>query len=59
MGLKMSVIIPMYNSGNLVSETLDSLVNQSIDKSEFEVLVIDDGSKDNGAEVCAEYVKKI
>lgn len=58
MGLKMSVIIPMYNSGNLVSETLDSLVNQSIDKSEFEVLVIDDGSKDNGAEVCAEYVEK-
>lgn len=58
MGLKMSVIIPMYNSGYLVSETLDSLVNQSIDKSEFEVIVVDDGSKDNGAEVCAEYVEK-
>lgn len=43
----LSVIIPTYNRSKLLSHTLRSLVNQSLDKSDFEVVVVDDGSSDD------------
>lgn len=47
--LKFSVIIPCYNRGVSLPETLQALLNQSY--SNFEVLVVDDGSKDNTREL--------
>ncbi len=41
---KVSVIIPAYNAMNYLSETLDSVLNQTFE--DFEVLIINDGSKD-------------
>jgi len=45
---KISVIIPTYNSIRFLPNTLDSVLRQTF--SEFEVLVINDGSTDNTAE---------
>jgi glycosyltransferase involved in cell wall biosynthesis len=50
-----SVIIPTYNRADLLGHTLDSLVRQDLPGSDFEVLVIDDGSTDRTAELVAGY----
>ena len=41
---RISVIVPVYNVEDYLKECLDSLVEQTIDKNEFEVILIDDGS---------------
>lgn len=48
-----SIIIPTYNRANLLSQTLDSLISQEF--KNIEILVIDDGSTDNTAEICLKY----
>lgn len=40
--MKISIIIPVYNTDKYLEECLNSVLNQ--DYSDFEVLVIDDGS---------------
>jgi glycosyltransferase involved in cell wall biosynthesis len=52
-----SVVIPTYNTGNLIRKTLDSLVDQTF--KDFEVIVSDDGSKDNTLEIVEEYSAKL
>lgn len=44
-----TVVIPLYNKAPYIELTLDSLFNQSL--TDFEVIVVDDGSKDGGAEL--------
>ncbi|VXD11312.1 conserved hypothetical protein [Planktothrix serta PCC 8927] len=46
---KVSVIIPAYNAENTIVETIESIQKQTL--SDFEVLVIDDGSKDKTIEL--------
>lgn len=43
--LKVSVILPVYNGASTISETIQSVLNQSLDA--FELIVINDGSTDN------------
>ncbi len=50
-----SVVIPTYNRAGLLRHTLDSLVAQRLDRSRFEVLVVDDGSSDDTAAVVASF----
>jgi glycosyltransferase involved in cell wall biosynthesis len=50
---KVSVIIPSYNSSGYLGRALHAIVDQSYDN--IEVLVIDDGSADNTAEVVAHF----
>ncbi len=51
-----SVIIPNYNRGDLLQETLGSMLRQ--DYTEWEALVVDDGSSDNSAEVGRKYMQQ-
>lgn len=55
---RISVIIPVYNADKYLRDCLDSLVVQTIDKNEIEVLLIDDGSSDDSASICDEYCDK-
>lgn len=48
-----SVIVPTYNRSNEISELLNSLVNQTLDASLFEIIIVDDGSTDNTEPVVA------
>lgn len=50
--IKVSVIVPVYNSCEYIGSTLDSIINQ--DFTDFEVIVIDDGSTDNSLEIIRE-----
>lgn len=51
-----SVIIPSYNYGHLIAEALDSVINQTF--KDWEIIVVDDGSKDNTKEVVSKYIQK-
>lgn len=44
-----TVVIPAYNRADIIKQTIQSVLNQSF--SDFEVLVVDDGSEDNTLEV--------
>ncbi len=48
-----SVIIPCYNAGRFLGETLDSVLRQG--HSNLEIIVVDDGSTDGSANVAAKY----
>lgn len=54
--IKVSVLIPCYNSANYISETLQSCLSQ--DYQNIEIIVVDDGSTDNSVEVIREWVSK-
>lgn len=56
MNIKISVIIPVYNAEKYLSETLDSVLNQSF--MDFEVIAINDGSKDDSLSILRKYEKK-
>lgn len=53
-----SVVIATYNRVNLLTRLLDELINQTIDKEEYEIIVIDDGSTDETSKVMMEYINK-
>ncbi len=53
-----SVIIPAYNSGVCIGRAIDSVLNQTWD-GEYEIIIVDDGSTDNTAEVVARYGEKV
>lgn len=51
-----SIITPMYNGARFVCDTLNSVLNQTY--QQWEMIVIDDGSKDSGPAIVAEYAAK-
>lgn len=51
-----SVIIPMHNRANLITETLDSFENQLYDN--IELIIVDDHSTDNTKEIVEEISKR-
>jgi glycosyltransferase involved in cell wall biosynthesis len=58
-----TIVVPTYNRAHLIGKTIQSILTQ--DFKDFDVLVIDDGSKDNTAEIMSgftdpriQYIKK-
>lgn len=50
---KISVIVPIYNSEKYLKKCIDSILNQTLE--DIEVILINDGSKDNSHLICLEY----
>ena len=44
--VSVSVIIPVYNQELYIGRCLRSLLDQSLDREQYEIIIIDDGSKD-------------
>ena len=55
--MKISVIIPMYNASETIVRVLNSVRNQTL-KCDYEILVINDGSKDNSKEIVEKYISE-
>lgn len=58
MSYLISVIIPVYNCGNYIRESLDSIVNQTIGIENIEVIIVDDASTDDSVEIIRGYTSK-
>lgn len=56
MNPKISVIVPVYNGENYISRCIESILLQTF--TDFELLLIDDGSKDNSGNICDKYALK-
>ena len=54
----LSIIIPLYNCEKYIAQCLDTIFRQEMNESEFEVIVIDDGSKDSSYSLASEYAKR-
>lgn len=54
--MKISCVIPVYNSGQKLRRCVDSLIAQ--DFHDFECVLVDDGSTDESAEICDEYSRQ-
>lgn len=54
--MKVSVVVPVYNTEKYLRRCLDSLVNQTLD--DIEIIIIDDKSPDNSALIIDEYKEK-
>lgn len=52
-----SVVIPVYNVEQYLRRCIDSIIQQDIE-TRYEILLIDDGSKDNSGIICDEYQEK-
>jgi len=55
--VKVSIIIPVYDGEKYIREAVDSALNQTY--KDFEIIVIDDGSKDNTPNILETYGSKI
>ena len=53
-----SVIIPVYNDPGGLTDTLSSIINQQFDKYDYEILVVDNASKDKTLAVANEFREK-
>lgn len=54
--VKVSVIIPIYNTKNYIRKCLDSVLNQTLE--DIEILAVDDGSTDGTTNIVKEYAEK-
>ena len=51
MAKRLSIVIPVYNLENYIENTVNSCLRQDIPDSDYEIILIDDGSKDGSTEI--------
>ena len=52
---KISIILPVYNSEKYISQCIESVLLQTL--SDFELIIIDDGSIDSSGKICDRYAQ--
>jgi len=52
---KISIIVPIYNVEKYLRECLDSIVNQDMTLTDYEIILVNDGSTDGSGEIAKEY----
>ena len=55
---KLSIIIPIYNVEKYVRSSLESIFLQGLDEADFEVIIVNDGTKDRSMEVIEDIISQ-
>ena len=55
----LSIIVPVYNTEKWLRRCVDSIVYSDLNKSEIELILVNDGSTDNSREIAEEYADKL
>ncbi len=58
MNLNLSIIVPAYNVSNYLERCLQSLLDQNISKEAYEIIIVNDGSKDDTQLVAEKFIAK-
>lgn len=53
--VKLSIIVPIYGVEQYLQKCVDSLLNQDIPSSEYEIILVDDGGHDKCPQICDNY----
>ncbi len=53
---KVSIIVPIYNVEKSIHKSIDSILSQTF--TDFELILVDDGSPDKSGEICEQYALK-
>ena len=53
-----SVIMPIYNTGKYLDDSIGSLLNQTIGFNNIQLILVNDGSLDKSEEISLKYKKK-
>ena len=53
---KVSIIIPIFNTGTLLNRCVKSVLEQTL--TDIEVILVDDGSSDDSGKICDEFAQK-
>lgn len=56
MAHRFSIIVPLYNKAPYVRRALDSIISQTY--TDWELIIVDDGSTDNSATICEDFIKE-
>lgn len=54
--ITVSIIIPSFNYEKYITQTIESVINQTY--TNWELIIVDDGSKDNSKEIIKDYCAK-
>ena len=51
----LSIIVPVYNAEKWLRKCVESLLNQDLPSENYEIILVDDGSKDGSPQICDDY----
>ena len=54
----LSIVVPVFNVKQYLPKCLASLLDQGLNKDEYEIILVDDGSTDGGGQICDEFALK-
>jgi glycosyltransferase involved in cell wall biosynthesis len=55
--MKLSIILPVYNMEKYLHRSLNSLLSQDTPKNEYEIIIVNDESKDNSLQIVNDFLK--
>ena len=58
MSTKLSIIVPVYNVEKYIRPCIESIFKQGLDDADFEVIIVNDGTKDRSMEVIADIIQQ-
>lgn len=56
--MKLSIIVPVYNASPYLRRCVDSLLAQGLLDGEYEIILINDGSRDDSLKICRDYERQ-
>lgn len=56
--MKLSIVVPIYNVADYLPKCVDSLLNQGLAPTDYEIILVDDGSTDRSGQIADDYANR-